>query len=563
MRHFPRTTNRLIGATLLFWVSLNGYLLLNQAQEQTGQDSCTICQDGSFPTNPEGIVTVDSATTVLDWKCGDLYEVLLLLSVPADGEQCTSLQFSGFVECGCPSFDNEEYCALCPARFHNIPAPETAIPGYDGVTCGHILYAPKNNEKAIIPCDQLDRYTRLCNCPDECSLCRYSDEYPTHLNRSIPYLTEGNNHYACGDLEAAARLLPKDEGCEALLQPPVAVDVQGYCGCPKTGPINTCSLCPHPNQTIQFPDLVVPNVGGLNCIELEEYLSYVTDTNACNVIAAKAEACCTTLEPCPICADGGNGLGAAKVYKPYGLGCDLIGQASHYGYPDLPCAVAQERFPFFCRCVDVLPTCTICKLNLVPPFPNRFIPLLNMTCGEANDFVSLRTEAECPAALTAFSVDVAAFCGCSEDTSLRGRCAFCPPGEAFIVDYIEQGGLTETTIFGQPHTHETWCQELENLALYVVKTDLCLAVQESGRECCRPLITDAPTFASTFQPTVFFLDDKNGTLDGGNNSSDDLNNNNTIAPTIPVEEESGGSTPMPKDIWWCWVLISVGCHILL
>jgi hypothetical protein len=581
----PRSKGLQGAKLLLLWAYWGNCPRFSGAQESS--DACTLCADGSQPSIPNGrVVLLDGD----EWKCSDLHQILDLLGVKSGEEECTTLQFRGFVNCGCPTFSNEAYCSLCPGGLVDIPMPNTTIPGYD-LTCGDILFAKRNDQSAAVSCDAMGRFTRLCRCPDQCSLCRYSDEIPAHPDRNIPYLSQNDNHVTCADQEAAARLLPRNEHCEVLRQAPVPVNVEGYCGCPLTSPTKACSLCPE-GEAIQNPELVLPNVGGLNCLELEEYLSFVTDASACRAIATKAEACCRTLDPCPVCPDGSHGLGSGKVYQPFSLGCDLIGQATHYGFP-LTCAAAQERFPFFCRCENATPQCSICPVSQVPPDPNRFIPLLNLTCGEANDFVSLRTGSECQATIATFALDVAAFCGCAQDASLLGRCAFCPEGQDLIsVEQDAALGEGETlpeTIFGSPNSRATLvplaaathCQELQHFAAYISRADLCRAAQQSSPDCCRPVVstevptasTGAPTFRPTIDPSPPTLPGINGTWDSDTNNLTDFGNatiiNETIAPLIPPEsapdgpdQESKATTFYPMISMLCFTAIGAGMLFL-
>ena len=98
----------------------------------------------------------------------------------------------------------------------------------------------------------------------------------SYSDQRIPYLSQNDHHVTCADYEAAAWLLPHRERYKQFRQAPLPVKVQEYCGCPITSPANACLLC-HKGTSLENPEMVVPNMGGLNCLELEEYLSFITN----------------------------------------------------------------------------------------------------------------------------------------------------------------------------------------------------------------------------------------------------------------------------------------------
>ena len=469
------------------------YLLSLPSRSKAQEEMCSLCEDGSRPPD-NGARTVWEGE---EWNCRDLSQILGIIGVPAGSEDCFSLQFRAFTDCGCLTFPQEVVCSLCPGGFSDLPMPDIPIPGFPGLTCGDIVFASRDHEDdAILTCDQVQRFSRLCRCPDACSLCRYSDEVPEFPNRIIPFLSTKDNVVTCADHAAQAARIPSDR-CDTYHKAPVPVNVPALCGCPMASPANACSLCPNGKQVLDR-SLVIPQAGGQTCEALEQYVQFITDRQSCLDIASVAEACCREYDPCPICSDGTNGLGRFKTYEPYSLSCDRVGLASHFGFP-LTCATAQERFPFFCRCPGARPDCTICPLGMLPPDPSRFMPLLNMTCGQVNDFLSLRSAAECDDAILSFSVDVAAFCGCipTEISLGRGRCALCPEGQ----EVLSQSQMpNQVSITGSISTDSIHCHELADLAPYVVKSDLCRAVQQSTPECCRPSIPDTP--ASMMAPAT-------------------------------------------------------------
>ena len=533
-------------------------LLQQQQQQQEEEPLCSLCEDGSLPSANTRTIWENE-----EWNCQDLSQILTILGVPSNSADCDSLQFQAFRDCGCPTFPETSICSLCPGGFTNIEDPTIAIPGYPGVTCGDILFASRNNDDntAALSCNELERFSRFCRCPEACSLCRYKDEVPEFPNRVIPFLSTPDKEVTCADHAAQVERVPFDR-CESFLEPPVPVDTSALCGCPMSSPSNLCTLCPQ--GRVRDPTLVIPQAGGQTCAELEQYISYISERNSCLAIASVAEACCQDYDPCFVCADGTNGLGSSKTYEPYSLTCEQVGVATRFGYP-LTCERAQERFPFFCRCQGAKAECTICPLGMLPPEPARYMPLLDMTCGELNDFLSLRSAEECSDVIMNFSVDVGDFCGCipTEASLARGRCALCPEGQEVLsltemphqVSVTATGGLTASS------SHH--CHELADLAPFVVKAELCQAVQQSTPACCRPIgqQTPAPTEAPntrfpvptsqapvvTLQPSVSILQNQTLVPDGGTGT--------TAAPTtngagtgLPVTSSTPLQTLQPSTV---------------
>ena len=544
-----------------------------QQQEQAEESICSLCEDGSLPSTSTRTIWEKE-----EWNCQDLSQILTILGVSSNSDDCDSLQFQGFRDCGCPTFPAGSICSLCPGGFTNIEDPTMAIPGYPGVTCGDILFARRedNDDDAnpttttaaaaatLLSCTELERFSRFCKCPEACSLCRYNDEVPQFPQRVIPFLSTLDQEVTCADHAAQVERVPFDR-CESFLEPPVPVDTSALCGCPMSSPPNLCTLCPQEGQRVRDPSLIIPQAGGRTCAELEEYLSFVTERDSCLSIASVAQACCQDYDPCPVCADGTNGLGSSKTYEPYKLSCDQVGVATRFGYP-LTCERAQERFPFFCRCPGAKAECTICPLGMLPPDPARYMPLLDMTCGELNDFLSLRSAEECSDVIMNFSVDVGDFCGCipTEASLARGRCALCPEGQEVLsltemphqVSVTATGGLTATS------SHH--CHELADLAPFVVKAELCQAVQQSTPVCCRPIgqQTPAPTEAPntrfpvptsqapvvTLQPSVSIISQNETLVPGGGIVTTSAPTTTGVGTGLPVTTTPPLQTLQPSTI---------------
>jgi len=517
-----------------------------QQQQQQTMALCSLCQDGTQPQLFSNTNTNTNTNTMMEgnarsiswegeeWDCADLAQILMIIELPADSHDCSSLQLQAFIHCGCPTFstDTTTTCSLCPGGFLDLPEPDRPIPGHPGLTCIDIVFSIKesktnnnnNNNNDVneegegiaagtgtdtdtfLTCDEIQRFSRFCGCPYEpCSLCRYKGEVPQFPDRIIPFLSTKEKPVTCADYALQISRLSPADGCKTYQESLVPVDVPAFCGCPLTRPTNACTLCSknsHNNNynnnnaisggTVRNKNLVIPQAGQQTCEQLEQYLSFITDRQSCLDVTAVAEACCQDYIPCPICPDGTNGLGESKIYQPYLLSCDNIGLATHFGFP-LSCEQAKERFPAFCGCPGVTPACTICPWGMAAPDPSRFIPLLGMTCGQVNDFLTLRNTDQCADAIASFSINVAGFCGCIPTEASLDRddgCAFCPEGQ--VVSSESQMPNEVSVSSGTHGTNSLPCRELSELAPYVVKPDLCRTVQLSIPECCGPPASETP-----------------------------------------------------------------------
>jgi len=231
-----------------------------------------------------------------------------------------------------------------------------------------------------------------------------------------------------------------------------------------------------------------------------------------------------------------------------------------------------------------------------------------MTCGRINDFVSIRTFEECKSALASFAVDVAAYCGCTQDFSPQGFCALCGPGE----EVVQSNGLTQPLLASRQQSSgeeedafiETGmaaenatgvratsvpCNQLADFAHYVMKAGLCAALQKSRPLCCRPIDEgveeegDAPS--STSNPTALVptstpsvIPHINSTTEISTiNTTSTSNGVSTVAPTMlstslpatpfPViltpfpQVESGAKISFDSDHLPVW--ISTVCLVLV
>lgn len=468
---FPQVT-MIFHLFLLCGAALTALPLLVSAQSK-----CTLCYDGSPPD-------LSLSSQALGWSCSDLKSFADILM--AGEQECLELQIVGFQDCACPTYPNG-YCTLCPGGFSDIPDRSLSVPSTTNLTCGDILFV----QRSLLTngCQDLAPYRQRCGCPAnaQCKFCADGSQ-PSNADRVLPYLTVGQQTTTCGEIAAKAFGSPADK-CNDVIVPPVAVNAQGYCGCPNTFPSRLCSLCP---SGIVNPDIVVPQTGGLTCSEMDTYLSYITDANSCQAIASKSQVCCENLEKCPVCTGGSSAqYNSTRTYRPYGLTCANIGDAAQYGFP-LSCNDVKQRFQWYCDCPSATPSCTICQQGELPSEMRKKVPLLSTNCREINDYMSLRLTKECTAGVAGLSFDASSFCGCS-GFSAPDQCKFCPDGIT-----VRDPGLKPGLAQGAS------CGELEDFARYVKTAKLCAAVQNFAADCCTapPNTPTVPPNTPTASPTT-------------------------------------------------------------
>ncbi|CAB9525092.1 expressed unknown protein [Seminavis robusta] len=329
--------------------------------------------------------------------------------------------------------------------------------------------------------------------PFSCFLCPDQNP-PLFQNRVLPYLTPAPSPQSntipvgqtdptetttCGMLAAEAETLTDATECFDAIFPTVPLDVPSFCGCSSSQTWDLCSLCG--NQPISNPDLNVPGSGGLTCLDLQEYMRFVTDENSCNTIAETARAaCCTPLPNCPVCVNPVFTYAQDKLYPPFGLKCSELSLAERLGH-NVTCPEIQERFGWYCECPNAIrPSCSLCGDGVDVPQPEQPVQALGegVTCQEVDDYASLRPAETCESDIAAWSVDARAFCGCP-GFSPRGDCRIaCSSG--LVVD---TNALVKDEAGISINDYLT-CGELFAFAPFVTSSDMCLAMQRSSQNGC-------------------------------------------------------------------------------
>eukprot|EP00978_Attheya_sp_CCMP212_P017697 scaffold47446_cov58-Attheya_sp.AAC.1 len=150
------------------------------------QGTCTLCHDGSEPTNPEG-----SGSAFGDeeesFTCSELASATPLFE--QEDEECLGIQMLGSASCGCPTPANS-ICSLCtdgstPTIFADPNADPDALEGCNLMNAFSMLFTNKTQ------CEEIQLAASLtCGCPPvvgdgSCTLC-FDGSTPINVDAVIP-----------------------------------------------------------------------------------------------------------------------------------------------------------------------------------------------------------------------------------------------------------------------------------------------------------------------------------------------------------------------------------------
>jgi len=456
---------------------------------------CSLCDgnsNGSYIIPKESLILpipVTATQPMPDLTCADLiFQQQSNAKVPCD-QVGTYRRYCGCETVSVPataSVDRNTTQAV-PALLQDLP-PSTSNNNSSSVSRDIPTYAPILSRDAEFTCNV---------CPDK--------SIPQFRDRILPFLTAAKTPQSnsipsnpqnpdviitCGELsEAAQSNIMDTEECYNAIFPPVALDVPSFCGCNGASESDKCSLCPAGIALVN-PSLNVPGAGGLSCLEVDNYLRFVTDEASCMVIAESARSvCCTPAPDCHICSNPAVPYNRDKLYPPYGLTCsqlNLLLNPSLWFNNELTCQAIQDRFGFYCECDNaVKPNCSLCPMDDQPPDPTLTIPVLGpgITCGEINDYASLRTQDTCTEEMAGWGVDVRAFCGCP-GFEARGNCILeCPDSLVIKRDSLVPDNDGDDRL-GMSIAAFLTCGEMVDFAPFVDSSTLCSAMQDSLRVCC-------------------------------------------------------------------------------
>ena len=244
-------------------------------------DACSLCEDGSIPSRPNTIVTVNTTCADLDG------------SVPTFSEWCPWIQRMGHIQCGCPTPPEAEGgpCSLCyeGERF-------VGNNSFDGSqrTCSNVAFDIFSIPTESDECRQHQAIAALnCGCTSSpplpenpsCTLCPGGAEPINHLA-----LIPETDNITCGTYNLIAPYLYDSSNC--FMEDPTRL----LCGCP---PPTTCSLCDDDEPVIDLTKMVDFEGGPVSCGELQSAaenivlgLSVKEFERDCNSFRAQYGACC-------------------------------------------------------------------------------------------------------------------------------------------------------------------------------------------------------------------------------------------------------------------------------
>lgn len=183
---------------------------------------------------------------------------------------------------------------------------------------------------------------------ERCSICS-GDGQIAFPDAIIPYFfLRGDDSVTCSDLETRASSVPADSSrCERYQTN------AGYCGCPEAeSPLFECTFCPNGNFPSK-PEMYL--LMGETCEDLHNYVSYMPEDQ------------CTSFQYQGI------------VKNAYQCGCDVsIPEVFHRHASNTP----QN-------------SCSVCPDGSALPKPNHYLDLVDMTCGEYSDMISILSSQQC------------------------------------------------------------------------------------------------------------------------------------------------------------------------
>jgi len=129
----------------------------------TNAQQCTLCEDGS---------AIDPTGTIWESPLNCTFIDTFIGGTPADSDDCIDTQLLGYLNCGCPTYPEDVFCAMCDGGSFDINERKK-IP-FTGQTCGDTLFVRRSD---LASCAEIQQYASFCACPgappalDSCSLC--------------------------------------------------------------------------------------------------------------------------------------------------------------------------------------------------------------------------------------------------------------------------------------------------------------------------------------------------------------------------------------------------------
>ncbi len=275
-----------------------------------------------------------------------------------------------------------EFCDMCggngsPAN-SALVIPFLAIGENQNPTCQQVFDFANT---AVTPsddvCSLIQSHKDFCGCPnasptplDNCSLCP-GGALPVNLNAQTPF------EDTCNELDTYLRYLPADLCMTERVSSIMRTDA--FCGCP--GVTAECSMCTDGSNVLANPDLKVPFYEFLGssfsstCQDLADFYT-LYDTNdpeisTCEFVQIESRYCGCQSEPdlspvnaCKICADGSAPVRGDKFIPELQMTCNELENYMNYlpaDQCDMPWTADFKRFDYFCGCTNSTAPCPICS----------------------------------------------------------------------------------------------------------------------------------------------------------------------------------------------------------
>ena len=385
--------------------------------ESLGDQSCTLCSDGSSPTKLDGFLMGADGQVI---TCQDLTS--LAPFVAPGTEACNNLQAIAATVCGCPSINRSGGCSICPLG-ELVSDPNLPVIGT--TTCGVADILASQDSSGT--CGRYHLFAEPCGCVlplNRCTLCAEGTLAP-FPDAIVTFAgTSPLGPLTCSEYED--RLLfvdPEDvETCKTG-------QVTGFftCGClavplPRDDPV--CELCAAPvNAATIIPNPDDPFLRPVTCKQASSLVGYTTTEDNCQTVEETRSLCGCPSTECFLCRDGSppHLLDAVVEIDGISMTCaELDEMTKSTTVEPEACLAIQDAGIYACYCEDAPNSCLLCEDGSALPDPDLVV-VPGFTCARTEFFARTDSLDQCPA----YRSTVGVYCGCVNPIASEGACRIC------------------------------------------------------------------------------------------------------------------------------------------
>ena len=384
------------------------------------------------------VISIEPRQVIVGWGIalqlmveGDVWEVYIPSELAYGSEGRLGIIPPGAVLIFRMELVDVPLCQMC-ASDQMLWNEDLTIPGTtDNLTCASVDELAQRVPAASDLCGSIQGNRRACcQGASTCSLCPNEG---TPSNRSLVFPGAAIQLSNCGQYWFASYYFNEPQCLNGLSagETSVGFDFAAYCECPNTTiPEGLCgsSMCDNPDDFVRGDLEILP---GMSCAQAQDYLLYFLDAVQCEFFRANFQ---------PVCCQG-------------------------------------------------VSNCTLCEGDVEPAFRDRSVPFDGTDCDGVRAGVYLEDECSVVETLRNSTVDLPAYCGCPNVTSVADGCT-CPGSSAFTASMtLPDGTLCESLVDFLPFLWST--------------TGECATTVES---CCvdQTVPTPAPTSSPVFDTSAAF-----------------------------------------------------------